>query len=220
MTTLHAEARISGSNTQALRTNGKIPAVIYGGGIKAPVHVSIDREAFKKAFSIVGESSVLTVTAPDGEHDCIIHDMQYDAVSHSVIHVDLLALEKGKKVEVAVEIEFVGTSPAVKSNLGVLEKMLHEIEIEAMPKDLPKSIEVDLESLAAVGDHIYARDIKLPSGVVLKTNEDEVIATITGAKEEKEEDSAPIDFSTIEVEQKGKKDEEGDGEAAEAESKE
>ena len=215
MTTLHAEARTSSDKMKALRAEGKIPAVLYGGGIKAPIHVSLNKEAFKKAFSIVGESSVLTVVAPDGEHDCIIHDMQYDAVSHSVIHADLLVLEKGKKVEVQVELEFVGISPAVKASLGVLEKMLHEIEIEAMPKDLPKSIEVTIESLAAVGDHIYVRDIKLPSGVVAKTDGDELVATITGAKEEKEEESAPIDFSTIEVEQKGKKDEEGDGEATE-----
>lgn len=220
MTTLHAQARTSSDKIKTLRADGKIPAVIYGGGVKTPVHVSVDKEAFKKAFGIVGESSVLTVATPDGEHDCIIHDMQYDSVSHQVIHADFLALEKGKKVEVKVELDFVGISPAVKASLGVLEKMLHEVEIEAMPKDLPKSIEVDLESLAAVGDHIYARDIKLPSGVVLKTNEDEVVATITGTKEEKEEESAPIDFSQIEVEQKGKKDEEGEGETAEGESKE
>lgn len=208
MTTLHAQSRQSSDKVSALRAAGKIPAVLYGGGLKESIHITLEKEAFKKAWAAAGGSSTITVVAPDGEHDCIIHDFQYDPISHQVIHADLLVLEKGKPVEVTVELEFDGISPAVKSGLGVLEKMLHEIEIEALPKDLPKSISIDISTLVQAGDHIYVRDVKLPPGVTAKTHGDEVIATITEAVEETEESAGPIDFSQIEVEKKGKKEDE------------
>ena len=192
MITLQAQARTNSDKPKKLREAGKIPAVLYGGGIKAPIHVFFENLDFKKALSVAGESSAINVTTGEGDHDCIIHDMQRDAVSGNIVHADLLVLEKGKKVEVSVELEFIGVSPAVKSNVGVLEKMLHEIEIEALPKDLPKSLEVDLEMLASIGDHVYVRDNQLPPGVIVKTDGDMVIAPNTEEKKEKVEESAPI----------------------------
>jgi large subunit ribosomal protein L25 len=124
-----------------------------------------------------------------------------------VIHADFLALDKSVKVTVSVELEFVGVSPAVKSGLGILEKTLHEIEVEALPKDLPKNIEVDISGLENIHDQIHVKDLKVGSGVEIKTGEDEVVAVIGGLQEEVES-PAEIDLSSIEVEKKGKKEEE------------
>ena len=97
---------------------------------------------------------------------------------------------------------------------GTLVKVMHELEIEAMPKDLPKNISIDIASLVNFESQILAKDIKLPGGVTLTVGAEEVIAAVSEAKEEEEAPAAPVDLSTIEVEKKGKEAKEGEeGEA-------
>ena len=210
MATLSATIRNASDKIDAIRAEGSIPAVIYGAGISESIHVSVDRETFKKAWKMAGGSSAVTLSVDGKNYDVLIHDFQIDPRTDTVIHADFLVLDKTVKVTVEVELEFIGVSPAVKANLGSLEKPLHAIEIEALPKDLPKSIEVDISGLADVHDQIHVRDIKVPAGVTIKTDLEEVVAVITGPHEEKEEASAPIDLESIEVEKKGKKEEESE----------
>lgn len=220
MTTLQATARTTNETPEAVRATGKIPAVIYGSGVKETISVSIDREAFKKAWAQAGSSTSVTLTGAGEDHDCIIHDFQIDPRTDMVIHADFLALDKNKKVTVKVELEFVGVSPAVKAGLGILEKPLHEIEVEALPAHLPKSIEVDISGLVDTHSQIHIKDLVLPKGVEIKGHEaEDVVALISVIADEKEEASAPIDFASIEVEKKGKKDVEGEGDAPVEESK-
>jgi large subunit ribosomal protein L25 len=208
MTTLQSFPRTN-ETAEELRNGGKIPAVIYGKGVKSTIHIAIEREAFKKAWNAAGSSTAVTISGNGEDHDCIIHDYQIDPRTDMIIHADFLALDKNTKVTVQVHLEFVGESPAVKSGAGVLEKPLHEIEIEALPANLPKSILVDLSKLDVVGSAIHIKDLVLTKGVEVKGHEaDDVVAVIGGIKEEKEEVSTPIDFSAIEVEKKGKKEEE------------
>lgn len=220
MTTLQVGTRAKGEGAETLRKAGKIPAVIYGSGIDGSISVSIDREAFKKAWAAAGSSTSVTLTGAGEDHDCIIHDFQIDPTNDQVIHADFLALDKNTKVVVKVELEFEGISPAVKAGLGVFEKPIQEIEVEALPANLPKSIIVDISSLTEVGSQIHIKDLSLTKGVEIKGHDGEdVVAVISAIREEKEEESAPIDFDSIEVEQKGKKPEEG-AEEAPAEGKE
>jgi large subunit ribosomal protein L25 len=214
MTSLQSDIRTTGKDLSQLRAAGKIPAVIYGAGITESIHISIDREAFKKAWKAAGGSTTVTITADGKKYDTLIHDFQIDPVTDIVVHADFLALDNKAKITVGVELEFVGISPAVKAGAGTLEKMIHEIEVEGLPKDLPKSIEVDISSLANVHDQIHVRDLKLPSGIELKTDADDTIAVITGLQEETEEAPTSIDFDAIQVEQKGKKEDEAEAESA------
>jgi large subunit ribosomal protein L25 len=132
--------------------------------------------------------------------------VQVDPIKGFPIHVDFLAVDMNKPVEVAIPLEFVGLAKAEKDGLGTLVKVLHEIEIEALPKDLPHNIEVDVTIIATLEDLIHVKDIKLPKGVTLLTDGEEVVALVAAAKEEKEE--VVVDLSAIEVEKKGKKEEE------------
>lgn len=210
MTTLQATLRTNES-ADALRNAGKIPAVIYGKTLKNNISVAIDREAFKKAWGQAGSSTSVTVTGFGDDHDVIIHDFQINPVTDQVIHADLLVLDKNTKATVTVELEFVNEAPAVKASLGVLEKLLHEIQVEALPKDLPKSIVVDLSGLVDESSQIAIKDLTIPSGVaVVEHDPEDLVAVISSIKEETEEDSAPIDFASIEVEKKGKKEEESE----------
>ena len=215
MTTLQSFKRTN-ETPDELRAQGKIPAVIYGKGVDSTIKISVEREAFKKAWAAAGSSTSVTISGDGVDHDCIIHEYQIDPRTDMIIHADFLALDKNTKVIVTVHLEFTGEAPAAKSGAGVLEKPLHEIEVEALPANLPKSIVVDLSGLDSVGSAIHIKDLALPKGVEVKGHEaEDVVAVISGVKEESEEPSAPIDFASIEVEKKGKKEEEGADASAE-----
>jgi large subunit ribosomal protein L25 len=219
MITLNVSKRNIKAPLKELRKSGFIPAVYYGPKQESNP-VAIKEVDLIKVWKQAGESSVVIIKDEAGEHDSLIHDIQKDPVSDRIIHADFYILEKGKKVSVKVPLEFVGVSEAVKSFGGTLMKVLHEIEIEAKPADLPHHIEVDISVLATFDIKIHASDLKLPNGVELHPDvkPEEVIALATPPREEKEEEAAPIDLTAIEVEKKGKKDEEG-AEAAPAEEK-
>jgi large subunit ribosomal protein L25 len=207
MLKLSLEKRDGGA--QEARSKGFIPGVFYGPKAEA-TSVSILEAEFMKVWRKAGESSVITLTGIGEDHDALIHDVSTDAVTDKVIHVDFYVIEKGKKVEVSVPLEFVGEAPAVKTLGGSLIKVMHELEIEAMPKDLPHAIEVDISALVDFESQIKVADIKLPSGVIAKADAEEVVALAQPAKEETEEEVAgSIDMSAIEIsDQKGKKEEE------------
>jgi large subunit ribosomal protein L25 len=209
MTTLQAQPREASADLAALRKVGQVPAVIYGKGVDGNILVSVDRESFKKAWAAAGSSTAVTITGAGHDHDVIIHDFQIDPTTDIVIHIDFLALDKNTKVTVQVELEFTGEAPAVKAGLGILEKALHEIEVEALPKDLPKSIIVDISGMEDADAQIHIKDLAIPTGVEVKGHDgDDVVALISAIKEEAEEAAGPIDFSAIEVEKKGKKEDE------------
>jgi large subunit ribosomal protein L25 len=209
MLTLKAEIRDINVAPESVRTAGKIPAVFYGKK-EASTPISIPRIDFLKVWKEAGESSVVTLNTPDGEKESLIKDVDLDPVSGTPRHADFYVFEKGHKVEVALPIEITGTSPAVKDLGGILVQVMHELKVEAMPKDLPHNITIDISGLAQFGDQILAQDLALPSGVELKVNPEEVVVTVSAPREEKEEEVAPIDLSSIEVEKKGKDDAEGE----------
>ncbi len=215
MLTLQADIRDTKIDTTDLRKAGHIPAVFYGKK-EASTPITLKQTEFMKVWKEAGESSVVTLNTPQGPKDSLIHDVEINSVTGIPTHVDFYVFEAGHKVEVSLPIEFVGVSAAVKDLGGTLVKVLHELAVEAMPKDLPHNIAVDISALANFGDQIAAKDIPLPKGVELKANPEEMIVTVSAPREEKEEEAvvAP-DLSSIEVEKKGKE-ESAEGEVAEA----
>lgn len=206
---LKAEKRDPKIKSNLIRKSGKIPAVFYGGKEKS-TPISISKIDFDKVWKKAGESSVVTIHTEGGKSvDTLIHEVQFDPITSEPIHSDFYAVDKTKKVRVHVPVEFVGVSPAVKELGGTLIKVLHEIEIESLPGDLPHVLEIDISLLVAINSHLAVKDVKLPKGVTAITGENETIASIAAPREEKEEEAAPIDLSTIEVEKRGKKEEEG-----------
>ncbi len=220
MFTITAKKRDPGVKSGALRKSGEMPAVFYGMG-KATTSISVGLTPFKKIWREAGESSAVVVKTPSGDIDALIHEVQVDPVTDEPIHADFLAIDMKKKIQVKVSLEFVGISNAVKSGVGTLVKVLHEIEIEALPKDLPHNLTVDISKLETLQDNIVVGDIKLPTGVVAITDVTDIVASVVEQVEEKEEVVAPVDLSAIEVEKKGKKEEEGvEGEAPTTPAKE
>lgn len=218
MITLTVEPRDINIKPETLRKAGKMPAVFYGPKEKS-TSVTVSMVDFIKAYKKAGESSVIILKDGNTEHEALIHDLDVHPVTGAPRHADFYVIEKGKKVKVNVPLIFEGVSPAVKDKGAILIKVARDLEIEAAPRELPQDLRVDISSLVEFSSTITAKDIKLPAGVTLIAGPDEIIASVSEAKEEVEE-VKPIDMSAIEVEKKGKEANPApEGEAAPAEEK-
>jgi large subunit ribosomal protein L25 len=210
MLSITAEPRtVFGKKLKDLRKSGKIPAVAYGAK-EASIPLSLNAKEFGKVFAEAGETGVVSLRVGTDDKDILIHDVALDPVSHLPIHADLYVLEKGKKVEVAVPLLFTGVSLAVKSLGGTLVKVLHEVPVRALPKDLPHDFTISLELLTNLDSLILVKDISVPSGVTVLASAEDIVASVSGPRDEStlETVDTPVDFSQIEVEKRGKKEEE------------
>ena len=204
MLTLHAQERNPKDSVQFIRKQGNMPAVIYSGG-KETTLITIVQKDFLKIYKQAGESTTVSIDLNGKEINTLIHDSEFDPVTGMPAHADFLIVDMKKTVTVSVPLEFTGISPAAKSGLGILVKVMHEIEVSALPADIPHTVIVDISGLDTLESQITAADITLPKNVTLKTKSSEIVASIAEQKEEKEESS--VDISKIEVQKKGKKEE-------------
>ena len=204
MITLNAQKRSKTEKMVTIRKNELVPAVVYGAGVEN-TPISVPAKDFKKIYKEAGETTTISLNLDGKEIPVLIHALQRDPVRGFALHVDFLAVDLKKTISAHVPVEFTGVSAAVKSG-GVLVKVLHEIEVSALPNEMPHSLIADITKLVTLEDNVFVSDIKLPSGVKMITPGIEVVAAVTGAHEETE--SAPIDLANIAVEKKGKKEEE------------
>jgi len=207
---LKAIKREAGKDLNLKMKEGFVPCVYYGPKIDSvPIFVSL--KDFLKVWREAGESTVVSLDIGVGQSiPVLIHEVKLDPVSDIPSHIDFYVFEKGKKISVSVPVEFVGIAPAVKEQSGILVKVFHELEVEAEPDKLPHKIEVDISMLVDFDSQVLAKDIKLPEGVMLQIDPEEVIVSVVAQKEEVVEE-IPVDLSAIEVEKKGKDEEvEGD----------
>lgn len=173
------------TNTDDLRRRGFVPAVVYGHKEKTAT-IAVDARQLERVWKEAGHTAVVTIKGSGSDKDTLLKEVQVHPVSGRIMHADFYALEKGKKIRLAIPLEFIGEAPAEKAG-HVLVKALHEIEIEVAPQELPHSLAVSLESLQNVGDHISAGDIALPQSASLITEGSETIVSVTEAVEEKPE---------------------------------
>lgn len=208
MTTLNVNIKDKNnkSENKKLRQEGKIPAVLYGAKENS-MSVFMDGAEFSRVFKEAGETSAIKIKTPEKEIDAMIHDVQYDPVKGDVSHVDFLAIDLNKPIEVSVPLEFVGSSEAVRGG-GVLVKVMHEIEVLSLPKSIPQHIDVDISKLATIEDVIILKDINLPDGVSLVDADLEKVVASIASQQEEIESSTEINLDSIQVEKKGKKEEE------------
>ncbi len=213
MITLKAEARDVKVNPKIIRRSGKIPAVFYGQGQES-TPITVDKIAFTKLYSEVGESTIFSLVTPKGTLTALVHDVGLDPVIGDAVHVDFYITAKDHKLQVDVPFEFVGVSPVEKIG-GSVVRIMHEIRIEALPAKLPAHITVDVSKIETLESHISVADLVLGDGVTTHVALTELVAVASGPREEKE-DIAPVaaDLSSIEVEKKGKKEEEEEAPAA------
>lgn len=159
-------------NLSDLRQQGFIPGEIYGHD-KQNVHVIFSKVDFEKLFNQAGESNLVMLTVDDGKpYNVLVKDVQLDAVTDQVIHVDFYIVKMDEKLSTDLPLEFVGMSKAVKELGGILVKSLSFVPITCLPKDLVAKVEIDISPLDDFGKVITVGDIKWPAGIeVLVENE-------------------------------------------------
>lgn len=175
-----------GRGVKALRKEGFIVAEIYGKGLEN-IHVSVPLKEFKKVFKQAGENTIVNVLLDAKKHPVLIQDVSYNPVTDEMQSVDFYQVRMDEKLKVGVPVEFIGVAPAVKEKNGLLVKSLQEIEVEALPADLPHKIFADISKLADIGQSLYVKDLPVLSGVKILVSPDTVVATVTAKVTEEEE---------------------------------
>lgn len=195
---------ILGKANKGLRNDGKIPAEFYGHGMQNQT-VVVDRKEFQKVYKEAGENTVITLVLEGKKQPCLVHDVQHHPVSGEIIHVDFYGVRMDEKLRTMVPIEFTGEAPAVKEKGAVINKAVAEIEVEALPNDLPHKLTVDLSGLIELNQSIYVKDIAVPKNV--KVLIDPETAVVTATEPAPEEEIAPVvtDVSEVKVETEEKK---------------
>ncbi|MBI3588839.1 MAG: 50S ribosomal protein L25 [Candidatus Liptonbacteria bacterium] len=195
-----------GKASQTLRKEGLIPAEVYGHGFKNE-HISVKVRDFLKVFGEAGENTVVSLKMGNEGWPVLIYDVHKDYLSGEVIHVDFYRVTMTEKIKAKIPLGFIGEAPAVREKLGILNKAMSEIEVEALPGDLPHRIEVNLSGLDSLDKSIYARGLKIPSGVKLLVDPETVVVTVVPMQKEEEVVAAPteVDVTAVKVEGEEKK---------------
>jgi large subunit ribosomal protein L25 len=202
---LHATPRtITGKKVGALRREGKLPGILYGHQFPS-TPVLFDLRETSRALQGLTASSIITVELNGQEHAVLVREKQRDYIRNVLLHVDLQVVSLTEKLRVKVNVELVGTSPAVKDFNGVVVTGIDKIEVEALPQNLPERITVDISKLTKIGDSIYVRDLQIPANVEVLEDPNETIVTI--ASEMGEETAEESTIAEPEVIERGKKEE-------------
>ncbi len=220
MLDLSAAIRKLDENVSNLRKQGFLPAVLYGKGIEN-LFLKLPKSEFEKVYKQAGESSLVSLTAEGKKFLVLIHSIQKHPLTGDFIHIDFYQPALNEEIEAKIHLEFVGTAPAEKELGGTLVKDIQELEVKALPRDLPSRIEVDVSSLKTFDDNILVKDIKVPEKVKILRDMDEVVASVSEPTKVEEELEKPIEEAVEAVEKVGeeKKEEEEEGKTGEEGSK-
>jgi large subunit ribosomal protein L25 len=202
------------AEVRRLRREGLIPGVIYGGG-KDPAAISVPERVLRKALTGAGGLHAIldVVVSGDGNGEArpaILKDYQQDVITGRISHVDLHQVRLDRPIQASVVVQLVGESVGVKEG-GVLSQISREINVEALPMEIPEHVEADISAMA-IGDTLRLGDLRAIEGVTfLDDPEETVLASV----------SAPTVFEEPEVEEEleeGVEVPEGEEPAAEGEA--
>lgn len=197
--TLNAEVRtVLGKKVAQLRRNGLIPGVVYGPVVPETVQVSVNRREFDRFYRAHGHSTLFTLTWTGGTRPVFIREVQEDPVRREPLHIDFFAPNMLQTLRTMVQVVF--HSPAEHIE-GVLTELRTEIEVEALPANVPHQIDVDISSLTAAGDAVHVSDISVPDGVTIVTGDDEILAHVTAARVEEEPEETEAEAAEAEAEE-------------------
>jgi large subunit ribosomal protein L25 len=177
---LKAEKRDTlGRKVKHLRSEGFIPANIFGKKVKS-LSVKVSLEKFKEVYKEAGETGVVELDLDGKEkRPVLIHNVQVGPLNGNILHIDFLQVDLKEKVTAEVPVELIGESPAEKQGLGTVVTQVNEIEVEALPQDLPEKFEVDLSVLTEVDQSIFIKDIKVDAAkVTILDNLDDIVVKV------------------------------------------
>jgi len=211
MLTLSAKIRqTQGRKVKTLRQKGVLPAVLYGPGLKNE-NLEIDLKEFEKIYEAAGESTLISLEIEGKKkYLVLVHDLKNNPLKDTPLHVDFYQPSLKEKIEVKVPLILEGEAEAVKNLGGTLIRNISEIEVKALPQNLPKEIKVNVSGLKTFEDNILIKDLPVSEGVEILRDPQETIAHVAPPEKVEEELEKPIEEKVEEVEkvEKEKKEEE------------
>lgn len=172
-----AKRDMTGRKVKSLRKAGQLPATIYGKNIKS-LSITVPTADFLAVYKEAGESGLVEIVVDKQTRPTLIHTVQYGPVTRAPLHAEFYQVDLKEKVHANVPIEFSGESAAVRDKQGVLLTIMDEVEVEALPTNLPENIAVDLSILDVVDSEIKVKDLVAPSGVTIETDGELTVAKI------------------------------------------
>lgn len=178
------ERKITGRKVKALRREGLIPANVFGKDLKSYA-ISVTSESFRKAYQEAGETGIIELEVGKKKNPVLIANVQIHPVSGYTVHVDFRQIDLSKKITATVPVDIIGESPAEKSAIGTVVQQIMELDVEALPADLPEKFEVDVTSLAEVDAAFYVKDLKYDKAkVAIDAEEDQIIVKVEPPQKE------------------------------------
>lgn len=173
------ERTVVGKRVKRLREQGLVPAAVYGGALPETLSVQIDKDALYSILRRAGRTNLVNV-AVDGRTTVpsLVREVQRDVITNEVIHVDFQAVRMDETIRVEVPLQTVGESEPERSGEAVVSMPLTTLLVEALPQELPSTIEVDLSALESIGDAILVADLELPEGVRSLVEPDVAVCTL------------------------------------------
>lgn len=202
-TVLEAKIReVTGKKVKKLRKDGLLPVSVYGKSVKSQA-LSVPLKDFVLVYGKVGETGLVELKFDGKSAHTLVAHVQTHPLTRSPLHVEFRAVNLKEKIKANVPLELIGESPAVANNVGVLLQTLNEVEVEALPTDLPEKIEVDVNSLDEVDKQVTVGGLKVPEGVEIVTAKEEIVVKVAPAVSEetkKELEAAEAAKAAAEVE--------------------
>ena len=195
-----------------LRAAGRVPGVVYGHGREPQSLSLVARDLDKLLSQIAAGSTVIELTLGRATTKTLIREIQRHPFKKQVLHIDFMELVAGEKVIVDIPLVFVGVPEGVRLSGALLEQIVHSIEVNVDPSNIPNHIDVDVTNLA-MGHSLHVRDLKLPEGLEVLTDEDTTICAVIAPRavvEEKAEGEGEAAVGEPELIRKAKEDEEGE----------
>lgn len=188
------EREVTGKRVKKLRQTGKLPVGVYGKEVKS-LSLSVDTKEFLKVHDKVGETGLVELEFGSKKLPTLIADVQWHPLTRLPLHVQFHAVNLTEKIKAKVPVELLGESPAVQNKIGLLLQTLMEVEVEALPVDLPEKLTIDVSRLTEIDQQITVGELKISSNIELLTPKEEIIVKVAPAvsaevKKEAEEEAA------------------------------
>jgi len=184
--------KVLGKKVKKLRREGLLPANVYGKGLKSTA-IQVKLSDFQTIFKEVGETGLIDLQVDGQKRPVLVKNMHQTFPHHIPLHVDFYQVNLKEKVKTMVPIVLTGEAKAVTDKVGLLLQTLSEVEIEALPEELPENVEISVENLAAIDDQLTVQDLKAADGVTILTEPEQVIAKIGELVVEEPEPEAPAE---------------------------
>ena len=211
---LNAEVRKQiGKRVKSLRREGKIPGIFYIHG-EENITIAVPEPTLRPLI-YTSETHIINLKLNNGlEHRCILRDIQFDPVTDRPVHFDLQGVKAEEKLTLEIPVVLVGTPKGVKDG-GTMQRVLHRLRVECLPRNIPEHIEINVEALG-INESIHVKDIKVENVAILESEDSTIVAVVppTVLKEEVPAAAPVEEITEPEVIGKGKKEEEEEEEEA------